>query len=186
MTTTLFGQIDEVSQASSSEVGPFAGVALENAIDRVLDYRVGPALVNSLQVGQRVRVPLGKNNRPARGYVVSIHAVSTFPKTQPILDIEAAPLLVSLKMLELARWMSRYYVTPLGMVLQSVIPSAVKKQKGLGHNRIVRLAKDRDQTQAILEETKSAKRRAILARLLLTKGDEGIELFHLAAEAATT
>jgi primosomal protein N' (replication factor Y) len=82
--------------------------------------------------------------------------------------------------------MSRYYVTPLGMVLQSVIPSAVKNQKGLGHNRMVRLAKDRDQTQAILEETKSAKRRAILARLLLTKGDEGIELFHLAAEAATT
>src|SRR5271163_4392726 len=145
MTTSLFGQIDlepDTAVSPPSPSGPFAGVALERGIDRVLDYHVRPDLAASLKVGQRVRVPLGKNNRPARGYVVYIHPTSEHPSTKAILAIEDSRTLLSARMLELARWMSRYYVTPLGMVLQSVIPSAVKKKTGLGHNRVVRLALD--------------------------------------------
>jgi primosomal protein N' (replication factor Y) (superfamily II helicase) len=186
MTTTLFGQLDEVPATANAPGGPFAGVALERGIDRVLDYHVAPGLVSQLQVGQRVRVPLGAKNRPARGYVVSIHSVAGHAKTKDILAIEDSRTLLSAKMLELARWMSRYYVTPLGMVLQSVIPSAVKKKRGLGHKRMVRLIGDRPHVQEILEKTKVPKRRAILARLLILEPDEAIELSHLASEAGAT
>src|SRR5204862_2959080 len=54
------------------------------------------------------------------------------------------------------------------------------------YNRMVRLAKPREQIQQILEKTRAAKRRAILARLLLLEPDQSVELTHLASEAGTT
>jgi primosomal protein N' (replication factor Y) (superfamily II helicase) len=182
MSTTLFGQPD----APPVQSGPFASVALERGIDHVLDYHVTAALAGQLQVGQRVRVPLGRKNKPARGYVVDIHPQTEYPKTKDILAIEDTRTLVQPTLLELARWMSRYYVTPLGMVLQNVVPSAVKNKRGLLHNRIVRLAIAREQAQTTLEQTKSAKRRQVLARLLLLGEGEGIALPRLAAESGTT
>jgi primosomal protein N' (replication factor Y) len=181
--TTLFPQL---APSSPPTDGPFAAVALERGIDRTLDYRIPPALAADLQIGQRVRVPLGRKNRPARGYVVGIHAEAGHPQIKDILAIEDARLLLSAKMLELACWMSRYYVTPLGMVIQSVIPSAVKKKTGMGHNKMVRLAKPRAELQEILEKTKAPKRRAILARLLLLEDAQTIELRRLASEAGAT
>src|SRR5580700_161936 len=59
-----------LSQASSlfphavePAAGPFAGVALEQGIDRVLDYSIPPRLAGQVQVGQAVRVPLGRGNK---------------------------------------------------------------------------------------------------------------------------
>src|SRR4051812_10408152 len=39
--------------------GPFAGVALDQSIDRVLDYSIPKTLLHSIRAGQRVVVPLG-------------------------------------------------------------------------------------------------------------------------------
>src|SRR5438034_47780 len=82
-----------------------------------------------------------------------------------------------------ARWMSRYYVAPLGAVLESVNPSAVKKKVGIGYLQIVRQAQPRELVQAVFEKTKAPKRRAILARLLLLEPGQGVELVRLASEA---
>ncbi len=166
--------------------GPFAGVALETSVDKVLDYAIPPRLLPLLHVGQRVKVPLGRNNRPSRGYVVSIHPTTTYPKIKNLSAIDDERVLVDARMMELARWMSRYYVAPLGTVIESIIPSAVKKKTGLGYTRLVSLAKSRDQTQEILEKTKAPKRRAVLARLLQLPPDGSIELVRLASESGTT
>jgi primosomal protein N' (replication factor Y) (superfamily II helicase) len=169
-----------------TSAGPFAAVALEQGIDRLLDYSIPAKLRHSLSPGQRVRVPLGKNNRPAFGYVVSIHPTSSIPRIKNIHSIEDDRVLIGPAMMELARWMARYYLAPLGVVLESVIPAAVKRRIGIGYNSIVRLAQDHESTQKILEETKARKRRAILARLLQLEKDAGIELTRLAGEAGAT
>jgi primosomal protein N' (replication factor Y) len=166
--------------------GPFAAVALEQSIDRLLDYSIPKSLVPSLRVGQRVRVPLGRKNRTARGYVVSIHSTSDYPKIKPLSGIEDDRVLFPPKLMELARWMSRYYVSPLGTVLESVIPSAVKKKVGLGYSQIVRVALPAEKIQEILEKTKAPKRRAILARLLQIEPGGSIELVRLAGESGAT
>ena len=72
--------------ASAHDVpaGPFAGVALEASVDKVLDYAIPPRLAPLLHVGQRVKVPLGRNNRPSRGYVVSIHPTTDYPKIKKL------------------------------------------------------------------------------------------------------
>jgi primosomal protein N' (replication factor Y) (superfamily II helicase) len=178
---TLFGQEESIESPAAG--GPLAGVALEQGIDRVLDYAIPTRLATRLQIGQRVRVPLGKSNRPAHGYIVSIHTKTDYPRIKNIAAIEDDRVLVNQKLLELARWMARYYATPLGIVLDSVIPSAVKRRTGLGYNHIVRLNQDRAAIQSFLEKTKARKRRAILARLLQLEEDAGIELIRLAQES---
>ena len=175
-----------VASPHGAPAGPFAGVALEASVDKVLDYAIPSRLAPLLQVGQRVKVPLGRNNRPSRGYVVSIHPTTDYPKIKKLAGIEDERVLVDAGMMELARWMSRYYVAPLGTVIESIVPSAVKKKTGMGYSNIVSLAKPRDETQEILEKTKARKRRAVLARLLQLPPDGLIDLVRLAGEAGTT
>src|SRR5207237_8802061 len=137
------------------------------AADKLLDYAIPQRLRATMRIGQRVRVPLGRNNKPARGYVISIHETSTYPKIKTLGGIEDERWLVPPKVMELALWMSRYYVSPLGTVIDSIIPSAVKKKIGLGYSQVVSLAQPREKVQETLEKTRAPKRRAILARLLL-------------------
>src|SRR4051812_20592378 len=181
--TTLFGEMQVSAETRST--GPFASVAIERSLDKVLDYHVPAGLVDDLAVGQRVRVPLGRNNHPQHGYVVAIQPSTDYPKVKPILAIEDQRILLPAKMLELACWMARYYCTPLGTVIDSIIPSAVKKKIGLGWTHQVRLAKTPAEIQEILEKTRATKRRSILARLLQIKEGEAAELFKIASEAGT-
>ena len=73
----LFADIIESQPTAAAAAGPFAGVAIEQSIDRVLDYSVPKKLLAALHVGQRVRVPLGRNNRPAHGFVVRLRTART-------------------------------------------------------------------------------------------------------------
>jgi primosomal protein N' (replication factor Y) len=186
-TQTLFAEIEEpVGPPEETVRGPFAAVALEQGIDRALDYAIPPSLAASIQIGQRVRVPLGRNNRPSSGYVVGISPTSSYPKIKRLLKIEDERVLLPPALLELARWMSRYYCATLGSVIDSILPSAVRKKIGVGYQQIVRAVPDRVELQLLLERTKAPKRRAILGRLLQVPPGEGIELIRLATEAGVT
>jgi primosomal protein N' (replication factor Y) (superfamily II helicase) len=156
---TLFGQ--EQLAESPLAGGPLAGVALEQGIDRVLDYAIPSRLASQVQIGQRVRVPLGRSNRPAHGYVVSIHDQTDYPKIKNIAAIEDQRVLVRSGLLELARWMAKYYVTPLGIVLESVIPAAVKRRIGAGIQQHRPPGAGSRINSGLLEKTKARKRRAI-------------------------
>jgi primosomal protein N' (replication factor Y) len=168
-------------------VGPFAAVAIERSLDRVLDYSIPRGLVSSIRVGQRVRVPLGRGNKATAGYVVEIRDTSqTTARIKAILAIDDARVLLTPSLIELSRWISRYYCCPLGTVLESVIPAAVKKKVGMEYSQMVRLAMPREEIQAILEKCRAPKRRAILARLLQIEPEGAVELGRLAGEAGAT
>jgi primosomal protein N' (replication factor Y) len=182
-------ELEDVSEngpKAPAHPGPFAGVALEQGIDRVLDYGIPAKLVGLLMVGQRVKVPLGRKNRPTHGYVVSIGSTTEHPAVKPVIGIEDDRVLVPPNLMKLARWMSRYYVTPLGTVLDSVIPSAVKKRIGVGYRQMVRAAVSPEELQQAVETIRMKKRRAVLARLLQVEPGGAIELVQLASEAGTT
>ncbi len=158
----------------------------------MLTYTVPRGLVTTLRAGQRVRVPLGRKNRAVFGWVVFLQdtadGLTLKPglRLKPVKDVADERVLVDGKLMDLARWISRYYVAPLGTVLESVIPSAVKKRTGLGYSQMVRLSMGRDAVQEVLERTKAPKRRAILARLLQLNDGEAVELHRLAGEAGVT
>ena len=121
-----------------------------------------------VQVGQRVRVPLGEAEPPGarlrrfdpadRPTTRSIKPLLEIDDERVLVDAEAdgagavdEPLLLS---------------TPLGTVLETIIPSAVKKKVGHRVRADGSAAAEREELQAMLEKTKAPKRRAMLARLL--------------------
>jgi primosomal protein N' (replication factor Y) len=178
---TLFPQLEPPEVQSAD--GPVAQVVLEQGLDRVLDYAIPKRLVGRVHAGMRVRIPLGRGNRAVRGWVAGLRDKSELPRLKNLLGVDDERILIAPAVMELARWIGRYYCAPLGAVLESVIPAAVKKKIGIGYSSIVRLAQEPEKIQEILEKTRSRKRRAVMARMLQVEKGKGIELTRLAGEA---
>ena len=185
-TQSLFNEFLEPAAKVAAPIGPFASVAIEQSIDRALDYAIPAKLIAALTPGQRVRVPLGRGNKSAFGYVLAIHPTTTYPRIKPLLAIDDDRVLIPPRLMELSRWMSRYYCSPLGSVLEAVLPSAVRKKVGLGYSQVVRVAATPEALQELIEKSKARKRRAILARLLQVEPGGAIDLIRLAGEAGAT
>lgn len=113
----------------------YARVAVERGIDageigEGLLYRLEGDL-ESVRVGERVEVPLGRKR--SAGIVVEVGGAELLgalddARVRPVESRTGAALTPAL--VGLARWMARYYVCPLGMVLATMMPAAVKKQVG--------------------------------------------------------
>ncbi|MEM9662376.1 MAG: primosomal protein N' [Planctomycetota bacterium] len=113
----------------------YVRVALERGLDRgnadaTLTYRADD---ESVSVGQAVEAPLGRGNTPTRGIIIDRGSRDLLEgydpaKVKPLSRAMGRPLTPEL--IELARWISRYYVCPLGMTLASMIPAAVKQDIG--------------------------------------------------------
>lgn len=139
----------------------FARVAVERALDRPrgsedgLTYAFGDEPV---AVGERVEVPLGRGNKPAPGVVVRVggrELLEGMPaeKTKRITRRTGAALTPAL--VQLGLWMADYYVAPLGMVLSSMLPAAVKHSTGRVRRRLVERA-EAGATEDMIEQSRLA------------------------------
>ncbi len=98
----------------------YAEVAVDAPIgyDRTLSYRVPPRV--DLVSGQMVWAPLG--TRPVRGVVVQVSDRSQVEEVKDLIAaVEPSPLVTSLG-LELARWISRHYLSSLFESLALLLP----------------------------------------------------------------
>lgn len=108
------------------ERGKFARIVIPSSLKEPLTYAVPPSLAGELQVGMRVVVPLGK--RKAVGIIMSFEAQTPLPEVREILlALDAKPVLDS-SLIELSHWISRYYVSPLGEVLETMLPPGLRTQ----------------------------------------------------------
>jgi primosomal protein N' (replication factor Y) (superfamily II helicase) len=112
--------------------GPFAGVVFNRPLDTVFTYRIPPRLRGRLQPGQRVRVPLGRGNAVEVGYCVQVQPRAEVEpgRIKDVLEVLDDPPLIDAAMLELTRWLGRYYSCSWGQALDAVVPAGVKKQAG--------------------------------------------------------
>jgi primosomal protein N' (replication factor Y) (superfamily II helicase) len=122
----------ETEQPPVEVDGPFAGVVFNRPVDQVFSYRIPPGLLAKVVPGQRVRVPLGRGNTPSVGYCVRVDVSAAVDprKIKEVIDVIDDPPLIDEAMLELTRWMSRYYSCAWGQALDAVVPAGVKKQAG--------------------------------------------------------
>jgi len=140
----LFGQVVEDNGADYRHI---IRVAFEAGVDSEFDYAAADEIW-PIEVGQRVEAPFGRNNKAEIGFCVEadvpvdksyaarkkerrLKYVTKLVDKQPLLD---KPLLA------LARWVSNYYVCPLGQVLSAMVPAAVKKGAGARTQNYVYLA----------------------------------------------
>lgn len=100
-------------------------IAIPVPTHKVFTYRIPPQLIGCVKRGSRVVVPFGR--RRMTGYALSFRR--SFPARLRLKEIAALvdqePLLGE-KLLELAGWMSDYYVHPIGEVLRAILPAGVK------------------------------------------------------------
>ncbi|TVQ31413.1 MAG: primosomal protein N' [Phycisphaeraceae bacterium] len=109
----------------------YARIAVERGVDLPdgLTYAV-PDSMADLRIGERVEAPLGRGDAASPGFVIDVNV-------QPDLDpARIKPLSrrtgMSLPptMIDLARWIARYYCAPLGMTLAAMAPAAVRRGVG--------------------------------------------------------
>jgi primosomal protein N' (replication factor Y) len=158
VTKSLFGEppqeaVDRAAQAQERGTGhgePAPGhiirIAMESAADTEFDYLV-PEELWPIVVGQRVEAPFGKRNKIETGFCVlaDVPREKSFAggkeggKLKSIArKVDEEPLLGP-QLMELAFWISEYYVCPLGQVLAAMIPGAVKRAAGIKTRRCVYL-----------------------------------------------
>jgi len=170
-------QIDSLFAVEDAEQGArcnhIISVAFESAADTEFDYLV-PDQLWPLQPGQRVEAPFGRKNKLEVGFCVGIEQEGQrhkgteaqkgerkfkLKRIEKVIDKE--PLLDA-QLMELARWISSYYVCPLGQVLAAMVPGAVKKGAGLRTQTCIYLAAADDR---ITEQLRGKKQRQVVTFL---------------------
>ncbi len=145
-----------------------AQIALDSSAGKIFDYLVPESLRNRAEIGTRVRVPL--RSRLVLGTI--IHVISSedaHPGLRPIHEAIGNSPLIRPALIDLARWMSEYYCTPLEVALRCVLPVSVREAE-ISHKerRILKLARTVD-AEEISALQKIAPLQAQLLHLLNAK-----------------
>src|SRR5947209_1095149 len=149
--------------------GPYAGVVFNRPLDQAFTYAVPPRLAALVRPGQRVKVPLGKGNKPALGYCVRVD--DALPdgvnpaKVKEVIEALDSPPLIDEAMLALTRWMAGYYACAWGQALDAVVPAGVKKQAGTRVGTFLVVPEEARAKLAELEATLPPKQAEVLVTL---------------------
>lgn len=146
-TESLFAT--EETKEDKEAAGHIIRIGFESAVDTNFDYLV-PDRLWPIRTGQRVEVPFGRKNKHQIGFCVETdinpknsycaHSRGrTLKKVTKLIDKEP---LINPELMELAKWISTYYVCPLGQALSAIVPSAVKKEAGTKKQKFIYLVKD--------------------------------------------
>lgn len=160
-----------------------AKVIVDLSLDREFDYAVPAELEAVLQVGSPVVVPFGR--REAKGFIVGFADSSELASLKPVKAAGGKVGLVDARVLNLAKWMSDYYLAPLEPCVRTVLPGAVRKKpsgfKQLLHVHAAEKAKDEDEIRKL--RMRAPKQASALDTLRL---QPGISLQKLAQTVGVT
>jgi primosomal protein N' (replication factor Y) (superfamily II helicase) len=95
----------------------FCDVALPVPLDRAFTYALNGEIPG---IGCRVLVPF--RNEKLAGVVVRVHDDAPPVEAKPLLAVLDREPILSESLLELAQWISQYYIAPLGEVLRTMLP----------------------------------------------------------------
>ena len=95
------------------------------------DYRIPDALRETLQIGMRVKVPLGNRRKLITGWCTQIDLASSSQRSlRDIAELVDKIPLCDPSLVRLVLWMSHYYLAPAGQVFDTLIPSSVRSNAG--------------------------------------------------------
>jgi primosomal protein N' (replication factor Y) len=147
-------------------------VAFESAADNEFDYFV-PDELWPINMGQRIEAPFGRKNKPEVGFCVE----SDVPQEQSFITsgrgrelkivtkaVDKEPL-INDRLMELARWISGYYVCPLGQVLAAMVPAGVKKGAGARTEKCAYLTVDSADIGEAVKQLRGKKQKQVVQLL---------------------
>ena len=108
-----------------SDYPEYVNVAVEVAVGGSYTYGVPPAGVGLLSVGDRVLVNFGKQGEMP-GIVLGKAERPSFAEIKEVLrPVDYLPMFTP-HLLELANWVAEYYLSPIGEVLNAMLPGGLK------------------------------------------------------------
>ena len=157
---------DEAPWENAEEAGRLvARVLFPHGPKEPLDYLVPEALAERLEVGMRVRVPLGKGDRLRQAYCIQLREAG--PEDRGLKHVaevvDSRPLLTP-ALLRLSQWMARRWVCPWATVLEAMIPAGVRQ--GAGRHWVTLLEPNRAELEKISLAELPRKQRLALEQLL--------------------
>jgi primosomal protein N' (replication factor Y) len=103
----------------------FADIVINRPIEGPFTYSIPESLKEDLKIGSIVEVSFG--SKTVTGYVVGLSDKCAIEKIKPINSIIDKTLAIDSKMLELTKWISRYYYSSWGEAISAAIPGVLKK-----------------------------------------------------------
>ena len=104
-----------------------ARVAVDLSLDREFDYLIPDGLRPLVEIGSRVEVPF--RSRTVSGFVVGFAETSSFENLKPLGKVLGEKSLITETVMNLARWMSAYYLTPFEACVRAVLPAVVRNKE---------------------------------------------------------
>jgi len=101
----------------------FAHIAIDAHVDGLYTYVVPDYLANDLSIGSRVLVPFG--NRTLTGYVISFTDRAGVDNLKQVLSVLDAEPVLNKEMIDFAKWISDYYLSPLGEIVSLFVPQNI-------------------------------------------------------------
>lgn len=101
----------------------FIEIAVNIPTDKTFIYSVPESLEKDIALGKRVLIPLEK--RRMSGYIVGLTSSPSVKNTKDIIDVLDAEPLFNADDLIFYRWVSRYYIYPLGKALSEILPGGI-------------------------------------------------------------
>lgn len=145
-----------------------------SALGKTFHYSIPPDLRDEVRLGQLVVVPFG--SRRLQGVIFGFDEQSPVQETKDLYEIADATPVLSLAQIELASWISSYYLAPLIDVVLLMLPPGMARKTRV----ILRLSTERP-----LPPDLNAEQRAII-RMLQREGEVELHTLGRRLELSTT
>ena len=123
--------------------------------------------------GQRVRAPFGRGNRKTLAFVVDCNRRPGPHELKAVTEVIDPEPQFDKVLWDLGQWISRYYMTPLGLTLAAMIPSAVGRYKPRSETVVFPASERRDWPRSL-----GPRQRRVLDELLEAR-KQGVEPLRL-------
>jgi primosomal protein N' (replication factor Y) len=138
-------------------------VAVNVPLLKLFHYSVPDGLADRIEVGHRVLIPFGR--RSATGICVGFPESSDVPGLKPVREILHPDCRFDAHLLELTRWVARYYAAPWGEVLEAALPPPIRS--GREAPVVARVSAARSSGALLAEGERLASRARARSRLLV-------------------
>ncbi len=144
--------------------GVVAEVAPIFRTHKTYSYAVPTEMEDTLTLGQRINIPLGRKGTTVQGFVINLDRKRWDSTLKPITDLVDPASYLTKELIELGQEIATHYSCGLGRTLKAMTPEGVRKQRGFVTVRYVNLEKNIEALQA--DNTRiTPKRLAILESL---------------------
>jgi primosomal protein N' (replication factor Y) len=168
MTPSSVNTLFDISEDRKIPCGKIVTVAPDSGVDNVFDYLL-PDKLGTVQPGQRLGVPFGRADKLITAFCIEVKNAEADKQAKRKLKfvkkvLDAGPLLDA-GLLEFGKWISDFYVCPLGQVLSAMVPAAVKKSTGVKKLKHAFLAADEKNLNELINKLRGKKQKQIIEAL---------------------